>query len=325
MMRVATMLSVIVIMTLIFLEVTTSQIHFPAPDDRECTLMAEIRTIGLRRDKSQFEKVRAALWERHPGIVITAIMALGRLGVKEAEEELRALQTLIPEYSSFIQLALARLKTENAFPDISNNWQFCQKIAYFLKILNKSENQINQIASKYAENLQKLPTSLIGTPIEVQALRQIAEMATEAYAKGIHNAFASLKLDFSLDPVAQLKVKLGQMSSKERIRWLVDLLSRKKVLRWQENYEMQALADEGKEAVEAIIAKLKEMAIKRQDYPAHAGFAALFRTLVSIGDHKAIPVIETFLNDNNEWVRYYAQQALGDLKQGRRVVRALDY
>lgn len=323
-MRVATMLGVAVIMTSAF-DVTTSQIHFPAPDDRECTLMAEIRAIGIRRDKSQIEKVIAALWERHPGVVITAILALGRLGVKEAEEELQNLQTLVPEYSGFIQLALARLQAENAFPTVSNDQQFRQKVTYFLKTLNKSENQINQIALKYAKGLQKMPSSLIATPIEVQALRQIAEMASEAYAKGVRNAFTSLKLDFSLDPVAQLKMKLGQMPKKERIKWLVDLLSRKKVLSWQENYEMQALADEGQEAVEVIITKLKEMMTKRQDYPAHAGFAALFRTLAAIGDHRVIPVIETFLNDSNEWVQYYAQQALKDLRQGRKVVRAVDF
>ena len=156
-------------------------------------------------------------------------------------------------------------------------------------------------------------------------MRQVAEIAGEAYQRGVWDAFKVGEFNFTLDHAAQLKVRLMQMEREERIRWLVDSLSKKRVGRWEEDYEMQALADEGLAASKVIIAKLQEMRTHRAQYPYHAGFALLFRTLTSIGDLNAVPIIKSFLNDDNNWVRYYAKQTLGYLEQGWRVVWAVDY
>jgi len=156
-------------------------------------------------------------------------------------------------------------------------------------------------------------------------MRRVAEMVGEVYQRGVLDAFKVGGFNFALDHSAQLKVRLGQMGQGERIRWLVDSLSKKQVARWEEDYEMQALADEGLAAIKVIIAKLQEMRVHRANYPQHAGFALLFRTLTSIGDINIVPVIKSFLNDDNNLVRYYAKQCLGYLEQGWRVVRAVDY
>jgi len=152
----------------------------------------------------------------------------------------------------------------------------------------------------------------------------VAEIAGEAYQRGVWDAFKVGGFNFTLDHVAQLKVRLRQMEQEKRISWLVDSLSKKRVGRWQEDYEIQALADEGLAASKVIIAKLQEMREHRADYP-HTGFALLFRTLTSIGDINTVPVIKSFLNDDNNQVRYYAEQSLGYLEQGWRVVWAVDY
>lgn len=102
-------------------------------------------------------------------------------------------------------------------------------------------------------------------------------------------------------------------------------MSKKQVGRWEEDYEIQALADEELVASKAIIAKLQEMRTHRTQYRYHAGFALLFRTLACIGDHDSIPVVKSFLNDSDSWVRYYAKQALRYLEQRWRIVRATDY
>ncbi|MEM2356141.1 MAG: HEAT repeat domain-containing protein [Candidatus Bathyarchaeia archaeon] len=290
-------------------------------------LLADIRAIGLRRDHSQIVKVRAALKEEHPFILITALLALGRLGATESVEDIRALQKRLQDDShiqSFAALALARIQAESAVPQTVNQEQLRQKIKHFLTAADLSVRQIYKGASWYIAQWQAGRYRDLA-PFEVQALRQIAEITSEAYEKGVQDAFTVVGLDFSRDHAAQLKAQLGQMSREQRVQWLVDLLSKKRVGRWEEEYEVQALADEGLFASKAIITKLREMRTHRTQYPYNASFALLFRALICIGDTDSIPVVRSFLNDSDRWVRYYAEQTLRHLEQGWRVVRAIDY
>jgi hypothetical protein len=219
---------------------------------------------------------------------------------------------------------LARIEAGHAFPEVKDERQLQAKTRHFLKVAKVSPSQIHKGALWYTEQCRKRLYSR-WAPFEVQVLRQAAEMAGEAYQNGILNAFKVTGLDFSLDYASQLKAKLGQMSREHRIQWLVDSLSKKQVGRWEEDYEIQALADEGLVASKAIIAKLQEMRTHRTQYRYHAGFALLFRTLACIGDHDSIPVVKSFLNDSDSWVRYYAKQALRYLEQRWCIVRATDY
>ncbi len=207
---------------------------------------------------------------------------------------------------------------------VTDREQLTKKVGAFMRAAKVSLPQVRKGALWYGEQLW-LKCYPRWAPFEVQVMRQVVEMAGKAYQRGVWDAFKVGGFNFTLDHVAQLKVRLGKMDQGERIRWLVDSLSKKQVARWEEDYEIQALADEGLAAIKVIIAKLQEMRVHRADYPQHTGFALLFRTLASIGDLNAVPVIKSFLNDDNNWVRYYAEQCLGYLEQGWRVVRAVDY
>jgi hypothetical protein len=55
------------------------------------------------------------------------------------------------------------------------------------------------------------------------------------------------------------------------------------------------------------------------------GFCVLFRTLKCIGDLEAVPIVRSFLNDNDRWIGHDAQDAVQYLEQGWRVFRAVDY
>jgi|GEM_PF-1189022 len=300
---------------------------YPVLTPEQASLMADIRAIGLRRDRSQIAKVLEALEEEHPLVIITALLTLGRLEVPEVKENLLALQTRLPENSEiqpFIALALARIEAGQAIPQVRDESSLRAKVRHFLRAAKVSPTQVHKGALWYVKQLQQKRYPR-WAPFEVQVLRQVAEMAGEAYQNGILNAFKVTGLDFSLDYASQLKAKLGQMSREQRIQWLVDSLSKKQVGRWEEEYEIQALADEGLVASKAIISKLKEMSTYRAQYRNHVGFALLFRTLTCIGDPDSIPIVKSFLNDRDGWVRYYAEQALKYLEQGWRVVRATDY
>lgn len=293
----------------------------------QSNFIADIRIIGLSKDKRQVGKVLAALTEDHPLIIISALLALGRLGAVEAIDEVHLLQTRVQENSElqlFTTLALARIEAERSFPQVDNKDQLRMKIRKFLQAAGVSPSQIRKASSWYAELLRaKLYPRW--APFEVQVLRHIAEMTGEAYQRGIKEAFSATGMDFSVDYVARLKAGLAQMNRQQRVQWLVDSLSKKQFGRREENYEMQALADEGDIAKEAIIVKLKEMQRDRASYPYHIGFALLFDVLVTIGDREALPIIRSFLNDRNKWVRYYSERAHGFLSEGRRVVWAVDY
>lgn len=296
----------------------------PLMTQKEENLMAEIREIGLRKDKSQIDKVRNALKEKHPSLLISALLALGRLGAIEAIEDIRALQVRLAsgsEVQPFVTLAIARIEAERAFPQVTDRNQLKQKVQRLLQAGKVSVSQIHKSALQYAEQLKAKRYDR--APFETQLLRQAAEIAADAYQRGVKDAFNVVGLNFSLDPVAKLKVHLGRMSKEQRIYWLINALSTKQFARMEDNYLMQALADEGEAASKAILAKLKEMKANRDKYH-YVGFMLLFRTLTCIGDPNAIPVVQAFVSEPG-WLGYYAEQALQIMKEGRRTVRALDY
>ncbi len=290
----------------------------------QSNLMADIYAIGVHRDRSQIAKVRAALQEDHPAIVKVALKALGRLGATEAVEDIHALQrrlTANSEIQPVAALALARIEAERTVSLASDRERLQKKVGRFLGVAAVSVNQIHKGASWYASERQA--GRYDGPPpFEVRVLRGAAEIAEEAYQKGVQDAFTVAGLDFSRDYPAQLKVKLSQMSRQQRIEWLVESLSQKRVLRAENYYDLQALADEGESASKAIIAKLREMKAHRDQYPHHIGFSALFDTLIAIGDPNTVPVVRSFSKDGDAWVGYYADQALGYLEKNWRKVWA---
>jgi len=253
-------------------------------------------------------------------------MALGRLEDPEAEDDLLSLQRKLPWHSDlqpFIALALARIEAGKAVTVVTDREQLAKKVGAFMRAAKVSLPQVHKGALWYREQL-RLRRYPRWAPFEVQVMRQVAEMAGEAYQRGVWDAFKVSGFNFTLDHAAQLKVRLGQMERRQRIQWLVEHLSKKRVLRWEDEYEMQALADEGIEASRWICEKLKLMRVYRNEYHDN-GFCALFRTLKCIGDPEAVPIVRSFLNDNDRWIRHDAQDALQYLEQGWRVVRAVDY
>jgi hypothetical protein len=153
--------------------------------------------------------------------------------------------------------------------------------------------------------------------LEVYALRQVAECAAEGCEAGVVSAAAIAGMDFSLDYAAQLKVSLAPMSKKERIDWLIESIAHKKVIKGEDYYEVRALADEGTEAVEPILAKLRTVKTDREDY-VYPGISTLFNVLVCIGDKRAIPIIRSFVGDKDDWLDYYARQQIQRLETGFR-------
>jgi hypothetical protein len=207
-----------------------------------------------------------------------------------------------------------RIKTENAVGRVTSGESLSRKVSHFLSTTKLSKTRIEEAVRAFHA---RGGAGEQQTPFEVYALRQMADFVAEGCEAGIPNAVSMSGINFSLDPAAQLKVRLAPMSKKQRIDWLIETIARKKVITGEDYYLVRALADEGTEAVEPILAKLRTLKSNREGCPS-PGIKTLFRVLDGIGDTRAIPVVRSFLDGSDRRLRHYLRQSLQDLERGYR-------
>ena len=137
------------------------------------------------------------------------------------------------------------------------------------------------------------PENILYAPRAVWALRQLAEMATDAYANGVKDAFdvfAPVAMHLEKDYALWVRVQLGQRASPERIQWLVNQLAERGVETFEDRYLMQALADCGEPAIPVIQAKLEAQtaspAVKR------TGTSLLLKVLAALEKPSAVSRLE---------------------------------
>ncbi len=290
---------------------------------KQADLIAAVREAGLKRDRTKLPLVRQALKEWHPDVLTTALLAAGRLGDSEAVDQISSIATvhLGDTVGYLADVVLARIQTEKAVGRATSDAAVSRKVNHFLSTARLSKTRIEQAVKAF--NAQGGEREYV-IPLEVYALRQVAECAAEGCEAGVVNAATIAGIDFSLDYAAQLKVRLAPMSKKERIDWLIESIARKKVIKGEDYYEVRALADERTEAIEPILAKLRSVKTNREGY-AYPGISTLFNVLACIGDKRAIPVIRSFVGDKDDWLDYYARQQIQRLEIGFRTPYRVDY
>jgi hypothetical protein len=295
----------------------------PPLTKEQADLIVEVRVARLKRDRTKLSFVRQALKGSHPAVLITALLAAGRLGDSEATNQINTLATahLGDTVGELANVMLARINTENAIGRATSGESLSRKVNHFLSTTKLSKTRIEEAVRAFHA---RGGAGEQQTPFEVYALRQMADFAAEGYEAGVPNAASLAGLDFSLDHAAQLNVRLAPMSKKQRIDWLIESIARKKVMTGEDYYLVRALADEGTEAVEPILAKLRILKSNREGY-SYPGIKTLFRVLDGISDKRAIPVVRSFLDDSEQWLRYYARQSLQDLERGYRTPYMVDY
>jgi hypothetical protein len=297
----------------------------PAPPltEEEADLIAAVRAAGLKRDRTQLPLVRQALKESHRDVLITALLAAGRLGDSESVKQINTLANrhLGDTVGELSDAVLARIRTENVVGRATSTTALSRKVNHFLSETRLSKTRIEQtVRAFHAQGGAREHQ----TPYEVYALRQMADFVAEGYEAGVPNAAATTGLDFSLDPATQLKVRLAPMSKTQRINWLIESIARKKAIRGEDYYEVRALADEGTEAVAPILTKLRILKSNREGYE-YPGISTLFNVLACIGDQSAIPVVRSFVGDSDKWLDHYARQQLQRLEVGFRKPYMVDF
>lgn len=221
--------------------------------------LARIRQIGVRKDRAQLQVLLHALQRKPDSNALfslkvampaptapfywhwqtAVLLALARLEDARSLPDLMALRSN-PEWKDHPYLipAIARIKAGIAVPQVQAASDWRRKVAVFLRECQSADD--SETARSHHQ---------------VVCLRFLAEMASEAYAAGVREAFRGLSevgIDWQSDSVANWIVELGQRTGQERAEWLLARLRTATAIRAELYYDLQALADCGGIAVKLL-------------------------------------------------------------------------
>jgi len=273
-------------------------------------LLVAIRQAGLKKQRDQIPTVLSAL---RPEVLQAAqsvptvrrarfylqaatLLALARIGDPTVLPNLQAVEAHLDPYfkENLLPVVKARIYAEIRVPTPRTRAEWQEKSTHFLEQAGISLAEAPKILEQYHDLSQQWPPeNILYAPRAVWALRQLAEMATDAYANGVKDAFdvfAPIAMHLEKDYALWVRVQLGQRSSQERIHWLVNQLAERGVETFEDRYLMQALADCGAPAIPVIRAKLEERtaspSVKR------VGISLLLKVLAIVEKPSAVSRLE---------------------------------
>jgi hypothetical protein len=276
------------------------------------------RQAGLLADKTQILDMIAIVRDRSandPALAETSLHSLAQLGATEAIPDIETLTQTGKDQNlvNFATAARAHLLAESVVsPDAADMIQAKEEVSRFYSELNKTPADINTGVSKYLKSLSDHPTGpdiAPHYPIELFAMRELADMAYHSSYPGFVKLPDMAQVNFTLDTRSALKVWLAPLSAIERATWLVKDLSGKKILTDAENAEMQLAGDLGAIISPLAAAKVLEMDHQRGQYSS-AGFSALFRVLTAAGRPEKA-VLDRFKSDADSKIAHYARHGGG--------------
>ncbi len=315
------------------------------PDRKAMNQLAATRVAGLQGDHSQLMRLRATIKNPYSSTnkdflpsadqlaLITALRASTRLGDTDAVPDIDHLiadNKLYPDIVNYARVQRARLLAQS---DVQSNGsdktRVQQETLMFCSILGLTPSDINAGIKHYQHQLLTEPQGAgNGTPcpVEVYALREVADMAYQSQSPVAVSLLNTSALDFSQDYPSALKMRLAPLSRQARIAALIASLVSIKILGTNEEYEMQLLADEAQPAGRAIALQLQDV-MKHRDQYQDVNISALFRVLTAIGDPAQAPAVAQFLHDPDINVRQDAEMLKDNLPNGTAAIfpRAAGY
>jgi hypothetical protein len=286
----------------------------PAPiTPKEESRLAALRIAGLHRDLSKMSQMIACLNDSNPTYVATGLHALEHLGNEQGIPDIdRVASGSNTDYiREEAKSAHARLmaETTDLSPTLPDERVQIKIDRYFSEEgLDKDKIVAGVLAFHSRGGSQ-------GLSHEMNALREVADMAYRDSSTGFLSSPQLQGLDYSQDPGAALKVRLARMPQEGRLPWMINELANKKKIGKNEGYLLQLAVDEGEAASQAAGSKLREMDANREQYT-YTGFSALFDVIRGVGDKRQTSLIAHFLNDQDTWIAYYAQQVYPSVKKG---------
>jgi hypothetical protein len=275
-------------------------------------LIATIRQAGLKKQRTQIQTLISVL---HPDILQAAqsvptvrrarfylqaatLLALARISDPAALPKLQEVERHLDPYfrDGLLPVVKARIQAESRMPSPRTTTEWQEKVRHFLKQAEVSLDETPKILAQYFHSCQQWPPdNVLYAPRTIWALRQLAEMATDAYANGVKDAFqvfAPIATHLEKDYALWVRIQLGQRTFQERIQWLVEQLAERGVETFEDRYLMQALVDCGKQAISVIQAKL-ETGVASQSMK-RVGSSLLLQVLAAFETPSVISILERF-------------------------------
>jgi len=308
-------------------------------EPEDANSVAAVRQAGLHSDQSQaLQIVKSLQAPVHIAYLYTSIHALAQMGSETSLPEINRhiwsgdpKEDQEPDVSNFASVAKARLLAESKTRTETDVSALASaKTHIFLTALGLSPSDLNSDLASY--NAPQSSSDVNGKdvyvsssdaprvhPVGVYATREIADMIYH----GRYQDYATLPevqtTNFAQDYPSALKVRLAQVPQSSRITTIIQELSHKTMLSFNDYYEIQLAVNEGTSASDAAANELKKMDKNREQYSQvnhHSGFTAMFQIIWGVGDKKQAPLLAYFKNDNDRFVVHYATIMYNDVLQG---------
>ena len=308
-------------------------------EPRDTNNIAVVRQAGLHHDNSQALQIVKSLQNPvHRAYLYTSIHALAQMGSESSLPEIDrhiwsgdVKEDQEPDLTNFASAAKARLLAESRTQNITNISLIASaKTHIFFVELGLSPANLNSDLASY--NAPQMSSSINGKdiyttsndasrihPLGVYAAREIADMIYH----GRYEDFAPLPqvkaINFDQDYPSALKVRLAHMPQYSRLTTIIQELSHKTMLSFNDYYAIQLAVNEGPDASEAAASELRKMDNHRDQYNQvshHSGFTAMFQIIWGVGDKKQAPLLAYFKNDRDRYVAHYADIMYDDVLQG---------
>lgn len=269
-----------------------------------------LRQAGLHGDRVKTPAMVAWL-AKSPAqsVTITTLHALAELGATEALPTVDAVAHANndPYLTTYFPVERARLLAEDSVRNIKDGkTRAREKIARFYQELNLTPQQLGPMADLYESHRGPWSHPLI--PVEVYAMREIADMVYHGSFKDYADVPGVAQVDFQHDYAAWIKMKMAPLSPKDQATWLVNDLSHKRALTGSgnEDCEMHLAAELGVPAGEAAAATLEDVKVRQSEYTA-AGVEALLSIVSATSNPASQPLHDYFKNNANPNIANEAQ------------------
>ncbi len=280
-------------------------------------LQPDMLTAAVRVDRTRYGREHLQL---------ASLLALARIGDPAAIPQLKQVESHLDDYfrTQLLPVVIARLKTEGMVPSprTSEAWQ--KKVEFFLCEAQVLMEDASKAIEGYYDSWTRIHSGwvVLSAPREVVALRQLAEMAAEAYANGVQDAFqvfepirAHLELNkppYAKDPILWVRLQLGQRPSfEQRAGWLLERLLADDVITIVDDYWVQALADEGEVAVPLVCARLDSL-VASGNRNIDKRIRLLMRALRCIATPSAMSCLERYADGADEAIAEKARSYLSN-------------
>lgn len=251
----------------------------------------QMRQSGLRGDRSQIPYMVAA-FQSPPGIEFADIAYQTRLSLLRplahlgATEALPALEEVIQsdprkpfpgdtsadfweneQVIALSKVVKARILAQSGAPAAANDKaRASAEVKRFFQELGQTPERLNAAVAAYnAQDRQRSEaTPHIAdarqdpTPVELFAVRELADMAYRDRYKGFMSLPDVARVDFRQDDGAALKVRLAPLTREQRLAVLVGEMSQEAIGNSHALRRAQLLIDEGPSALPVIVAKQQE-------------------------------------------------------------------